>query len=181
VIFAPLEINGAFVIRQERRVDSRGFFARTWCAREIAAQGLEPHVAECTIWFREGAGAVREPCCQAEPYERVIILRCTGGALYCSLVDLRDDSASFRRHAGVTISAEGGEAVYIPRGVAQGFQTLGDRTEVLCQASAASVPKAARRISWHDPLVADSWPLPVSRPMSPWAEGRATSPRAARG
>jgi dTDP-4-dehydrorhamnose 3,5-epimerase len=164
VIFEALEVGGAFLIRPERRADSRGFFARTWCAREALAQGLDPSVSESTIWVGQSAGAVRELSYQVEPHERSVVVRCTRGMVHCSLLDLRPVSPSFERASSVVLDAENGHAVYVPAGVAHGFQSLRDRTEVLCQASAAAVQGATRRISPDDPLVVRSWPLPVSLP-----------------
>jgi dTDP-4-dehydrorhamnose 3,5-epimerase len=159
--FVPTLLAGAYVIEQQRHVDERGFFARTWCAEEFLAQGLEGGLAQCSVSFNRRRGTLRGLHYQAPPHAEAKLVRCTRGALYDVAVDLRPDSPTFRRWIGVELSEEDGRGLYIPRGFAHGFYSLADDTEILYQISTPYCPEAARGIRWNDPLFAVSWPGPV--------------------
>jgi dTDP-4-dehydrorhamnose 3,5-epimerase len=161
VRFLPTPIAGAFVVEQERHADERGFFARTWCANELAAQGLEPALSQCSVSFNRRRGTLRGLHYQAPPFAEVKIVRCTRGAMFDVGLDLRPDSPSFGRWLGVELTAENGRALYLPRGVAHGFYSLADETEVEYQISAPHVPEAARGVRWNDRFHAVEWPGPV--------------------
>jgi dTDP-4-dehydrorhamnose 3,5-epimerase len=159
--FVPTAIPGAWLIEQERHADERGFFARTWCAEELAERGLEAHLAQCSISFNRRRWTLRGLHWQAPPFAETKIVRCTRGALYDVAVDLRPDSATFRRWIGVELTAEGGLGLYVPRGFAHGFLTLADITEVSYQISAPYKPEAARGARYDDPFFGVNWPRPV--------------------
>jgi dTDP-4-dehydrorhamnose 3,5-epimerase len=161
VRFLPTSLAGAYVIEQERHADERGFFARTWCAQELEQHGLETVLAQCSVSFNHRRGTLRGLHYQAPPFAEVKVVRCTRGSLFDVALDLRPDSASFRRWTGVELTEDDGRALYIPRGFAHGFLTLADATEVAYMISAPFDPKAARGVRWNDPFHGVHWPAPV--------------------
>ncbi len=162
MIFRELEVPGAYLLEPERHEDDRGFFARTFCRRELEARGLEPAVAQCNVSFNRRRGTVRGMHYQAPPAEEVKLVRCTRGAIWDVILDLRPDSAGFKRHAGVELDAESGVSLYLPAGVAHGFQTLRDASEVFYQMSEFFNPEAARGVRWNDPAFAITWPREIT-------------------
>jgi dTDP-4-dehydrorhamnose 3,5-epimerase len=165
MIVTPTAVAGAFLVEIERLADHRGFFARTWCAREMEAHGLVSRLVQCSVSFNKTAGTLRGLHYQAAPHGETKLVRCTRGAIHDVVVDLRPDSPTFLRHLAVTLSAESRAAVYVPEGCAHGFQTLEDDTEVFYQMSAFHAPEHARGVRWDDPAFAIAWP-PAERIMS---------------
>jgi dTDP-4-dehydrorhamnose 3,5-epimerase len=157
----PTALADAYLIEQERHADERGFFARTWCAREFEDRGLDSGVVQCSVSFNHRRGTLRGLHYQAPPFAEVKLVRCTRGAVLDVAVDLRPDSPTFRKWIGVELNAEDGRALYIPRGFAHGCYSLADSTEVAYQISPEYRPDAARGIRWNDPLVGVAWPGPV--------------------
>jgi dTDP-4-dehydrorhamnose 3,5-epimerase len=158
VIFRETVVPGAFVIEPERLEDERGFFARTWCARECAERGLDPRVVQCSVSVSARKGTLRGLHYQAAPHAEAKLVRCTRGAVYDVIVDLREDSPAFRRHFAVELSADDRTMLYVPEGVAHGFQTLADETEVAYQMSEFHTPSHTRGVRWNDPAFAIEWP-----------------------
>jgi dTDP-4-dehydrorhamnose 3,5-epimerase len=156
--FLQTPLPGAFVIELELLEDERGWFARTFDREEFAARGLNPEVAQCNASFNRHAGTLRGMHYQAEPHGESKLVRCVRGAIFDVAVDLRADSAAYRRWHGVELSAENGLAFYIPAGLAHGFQTLSDDSEVLYQMGHDYVPESARGVRWDDPAFAITWP-----------------------
>jgi len=154
---------GAYIIEPELLKDERGFFARTFCRGELQALNLESDIEQCSISFNAKKGTLRGLHYQITPHEEVKIVRCTMGAVFDVIVDLRPNSATFRRWTGVELSEENRQMVYVPRGFAHGFQTLRDDTELQYQISVGHAPASARGIRWDDPKLAIQWPLPVTR------------------
>jgi dTDP-4-dehydrorhamnose 3,5-epimerase len=161
MLFSPTALAGAWVVEPERLADERGYFARTWCAEELAARGLEPRLAQCSVSFNHRRWTLRGLHYQAPPSAEVKIVRCARGALYDVAIDLRPDSTTFRRWIGVELTADNGRALYVPRGFAHGFLTLADATEVSYQISAPYHPAAARGVRYDDPFFGVVWPGPV--------------------
>lgn len=159
MIFRELPLGGAFVIEPERLEDERGFFARSWCEVEFARHGLEPALAQCNISWNRSRGTLRGLHFQAPPHAEAKLVRCTRGAAFDVLVDLRPDSASFGRWHGVVIDAGSRQAVYAPAGFAHGFETLADDTELFYQMTVAYDPASARGIRWDDPALDIAWPI----------------------
>ena len=133
--FIETKINGAYLIEPERLADERGFFARTWCQREFDEHGLESRLVQCSISFSPRRGTLRGMHYQAPPHGEVKLVRCTRGAIYDVIVDLRPDSGTRLAWAACELNAENRSAFYIPRGVAHGFLTLADDCEVAYQMS----------------------------------------------
>ncbi len=163
MIFRQLELPGVFVLEPERKADSRGFFARTYCRQELEDHGLDPTVVQCNVSVNHKKGTVRGMHWQAAPYEEIKLVRCTNGAVYDVVLDLRPDSPTFLNHVGVELTRDNRNAIYIPAGCAHGFQTLEDETEVFYQMSELYYPDAARGVRWNDPSFDISWPLPISK------------------
>ena len=159
-MFRKTTLPGVFVVEPERREDRRGFFARTWCQEEFAAHGLNPRLVQCSVSFNLLRGTLRGMHYQAAPHAEATLIRCTRGAIWDVALDLRPDSPAFRQHFGTELTAENRLALYIPEGVAHGFQTLEDDTEVLYQMSAAYVPDAGRGVRFDDPAFGIRWPIP---------------------
>ena len=157
--FVETPIEGVFVIEVERLMDPRGFFARSWCAEEFRARGLNPRLAQCNISFNERRGTLRGLHYQAAPHEEAKIARCTMGALHDVAVDLRSGSSTRGQSFAVELTAENRRMLYVPEGVAHGFQTLIDATEIFYQMSDWYHPESARAIRWDDPTLAIRWPI----------------------
>lgn len=162
MIFSPAKIAGAWIIDIEPLRDERGFFARTWCQRELAAQGLETDFAQDSISYNKKKGTTRGLHFQRAPHDEIKIVRCTQGAIFDVIVDIRPDSPTFRQWLGIELTAANHRALYIPKGCAHGFQTLADETEVYYQISAFYVPEAAAGYRYDDAAFGVVWPLPVS-------------------
>lgn len=158
MIFHETKLGGAFVIEPERITDERGFFARTWDTDEFAARGLNPNLAQCNISFNERAGTLRGMHFQVEPHEEAKLVRCTMGAIYDVIIDLRFASPTFMQWVAVELSAKNRLMLYIPEGFAHGFQTLQDKSEVFYQMSAFYHREYARGVRFDDPAFGIEWP-----------------------
>ncbi len=156
--FCETPLKGAYIVEIEPRADDRGFFARSFCRQEFEAQGLNPAVAQCNISFNPKAGTLRGMHYQAEPFREVKLVRCTIGAIYDAVIDLRSGSATFRRWFGVELTADNRRALYVPEGLAHGYLTLTGNTEVFYQVSELYSPEHERGIRWNDPAFGIKWP-----------------------
>jgi dTDP-4-dehydrorhamnose 3,5-epimerase len=159
MLFEPLAIEGAFRIAIEPKSDERGFFARTFCAETFAKRGLETNFVQRSISYNARRGTLRGLHYQDQPYAETKIVRCSRGAAFDVLVDLRPQSTSYRRWQAVELTAENRWMVYIPVGCAHGFQALADGTELVYEITPAYEPTASRGIAWNDPELAINWPL----------------------
>jgi dTDP-4-dehydrorhamnose 3,5-epimerase len=159
MIFTETRLQGAFIIELEPIEDNRGCFARTWCQREFAAQGLNPRLVQCNISFNKLKGTLRGLHYQVKPHEEVKLVRCTRGALYDVIIDLRSDSPTFAHWQSVELSESNRRMLYVPEGFAHGFQTLEDNTEVFYQMSEFFHPASARGVRWDDPAFKINWPV----------------------
>ena len=149
------------VVEPERLADERGFFARTFCAREFAAHGLDSRLVQCSLSFNPRRGTLRGMHYQEGPHGEGKLVRCTRGRIHDVALDLRRDSATFRHHVAVELSAENRLALYLPPGVAHGFLTLEDGCEVVYQMSEFFDPAAGRGVRFDDPAFGIAWPAPV--------------------
>jgi dTDP-4-dehydrorhamnose 3,5-epimerase len=156
--FEPLAIDGAMLVRIEPNPDSRGFFARSFCVAEFAGAGLPTEVVQSSVSYNERAGTVRGLHFQWPPSREGKLVRCVRGRLHDVLLDLRPLSATYLRHVSVTLDEENRDAVFIPAGVAHGFQTQLPRTEVSYQMTDSYAPALAAGVRWNDPAFAISWP-----------------------
>jgi dTDP-4-dehydrorhamnose 3,5-epimerase len=159
VRFAPTPLAGAFVIELDLLRDERGHFARTFDAAEFTERGLDPTVVQCNTSFNARRGTLRGMHYQADPDGEAKLVRCTRGSLYDVAVDLRPDSETYCRWFGVELSADNARMLYIPRGMAHGFQTLEDAVEVHYQMSHLYVAAQGRGVRFDDPAFQIEWPL----------------------
>ena len=146
------------IVEIEPAVDARGFFARTWCRDEFRARGLTAELAQCSVSYNRERHTLRGMHYQAAPHEEVKLVRVTRGAVFDVALDLRPRSTAFKKWVGVELDAENRRMLYIPGGVAHGFTTLEDHTEVFYQMSHPHVPEAARGVRYDDPAFAIDWP-----------------------
>lgn len=159
MIFRPTPLAGAMVIDLEVREDERGFFARTFCADEFRRHGLNPVFCQCNLSFNRRRGTLRGLHYQAAPSEETKLVSCPQGEIFDVIVDLRRDSATYLRHFAVELSSRNRRSLYIPSGVAHGFQTLADSSEVSYLMGAPHCPSLARGVRYDDPALQIRWPM----------------------
>lgn len=162
MIFKETSIPGLILIEPEEIHDERGFFARTFCAEEFGHHQLPVEFAQCNISFNHKKGTLRGMHFQKEPHRELKIVRCTLGAIWDVVIDLRPGSSTFGRHAAFELSQDNRHQLVIPEGLAHGFQTLRDNTEVYYQMSVPFAPGFGAGVRYNDPAFGISWPLPVS-------------------
>jgi dTDP-4-dehydrorhamnose 3,5-epimerase len=158
VIFKETKLKGAFIIEPERIEDERGFFARTFCRKEFEAHGLNPYLVQCSVSFNKKKGTLRGMHYQAAPHQEAKLVRCTMGAIHDVILDLRPNSPTFKQWVSVELSADNRRMVYLPEGVAHGFQTLAPDTEVFYQMSEFYHPESVRGVRWDDQRFGIRWP-----------------------
>lgn len=158
--FLPTPLAGAFVIEIEPHADLRGMFARTWCAREFAEHGLSTELAQCSFSRNARRGTLRGMHLQLPPAPETKLVRCTRGSIHDVIVDLRPESPTFGQHFGVNLTADQGNALYIPPLMAHGFQTLEDDCDVAYQISHFYAPEHGYGLRWNDPALGIRWPIP---------------------
>jgi dTDP-4-dehydrorhamnose 3,5-epimerase len=161
MVFHQSKISGVFEIDLELKPDERGFFARTWCEEEFKARALNSRVAQCSVSFNAQRGTLRGMHYQAVPYAETKLVRCTRGAIYDVVVDLRPQSATFKNWIAVLLTAENHRMVYVPGGCAHGFLTLEHQTEVFYQMTEFYNAESARGVRWNDTAFQIEWPEEV--------------------
>ena len=159
--FQETKLAGVFEIHLEPKADERGFFARTWCREEFRDRGLNDNIVQCSVSLNRRRGTLRGVHYQAAPFAETKIVRCTSGAIYDVVVDLRTQSPTFREWFATVLDAESRGSLYIPEGCAHGFLTLTDESEVLYQMSEFYHPDAGRGVRWNDPAFQIAWPEQV--------------------
>ncbi|WP_066377762.1 MULTISPECIES: dTDP-4-dehydrorhamnose 3,5-epimerase [unclassified Anabaena] len=162
MIFTPTSLQDAFIIDLEEKSDNRGFFARTFCAREFTDHGLKPVVAQCNIAYNYTKGTVRGMHYQLKPAAETKLVRCIKGAIYDVIIDMRPDSPTFLSHFGVELTAENRRALYVPEMFAHGYQTLSDDAEIVYQVGEFYTPGYERGLRYNDPFFNIEWPLEVT-------------------
>jgi dTDP-4-dehydrorhamnose 3,5-epimerase len=158
MIFTESPLAGVYVIELERLADERGFFARSYCADEFAARGLGPELRQCSVSYNARAGTLRGLHYQSAPHEEHKLVRCTAGAVFDVVVDIRESSPTYRRWFGAELTAANRLSLFIPPGFAHGFLSLADHAEVYYMISAAYAPQSGRGFRWNDPAFAIEWP-----------------------
>jgi dTDP-4-dehydrorhamnose 3,5-epimerase len=162
MLFQPTKLAGAYLISLQKVEDERGFFARSWCVQEFEVKGLDTSLVQCNISYNKRRGTLRGMHYQAAPFAETKLVRCTAGAIYDVIIDLRPDSSTFLQWMGVILSAENHLMLYVPEGFAHGFQTLEDHSEVSYQMSEFYAPAYARGLRWDEPMFKIEWPLAVT-------------------
>lgn len=166
MIFRETGLRGAYLVVPERLEDERGYFARTWCAREFGELGLETSFSQCNTSFNPRAGTLRGLHYQIGEGAEAKLIRCIRGRIFDVIVDLRPDSPTYRGWFATELNEENGHMVYAPGGFAHGFQTLADGSEVFYQISAPYRPELARGVRWDDPSIGIVWPPAEERIIS---------------
>jgi dTDP-4-dehydrorhamnose 3,5-epimerase len=161
MIFNELPLKGAYVIEPEKIEDERGFFARSFCSEIFREKGLEFQWVQSNISYNLRKGTLRGMHYQLFPHAEIKLVRCTAGAIYDVLIDLRAESPTFKQWIGIELSQWNRQMLYIPAGFAHGFQTLKEESEVFYQMSSSYEPSAARGVLWNDPVFQISWPLEI--------------------
>lgn len=159
--FLKTKLPGVFEIHIEAKPDGRGFFARTWCQEEFQAQGLAGKLVQCSLSFNNRKGTLRGMHYQVPPHEETKLIRCTQGAIYDVVLDLRPKSPAFKDWVAVELTAEMRNMIYVPEGCAHGFLTLEDLSEVTYQMSEFQHAGSARGVRWDDPAFQIKWPAKV--------------------
>jgi len=156
--FEATKIPGVVVVEPDLLGDERGFFARVWCRRDFADHGLRAELAQCSLSWNRRKGTLRGMHLQLAPHAEAKLVRVTRGAVFDVAVDLRPDSPTFRRWFGCELTEANRRMLYIAEGLAHGFLTLAEGTEVVYQISEFHHPEAARGVRWDDPAFAIDWP-----------------------
>lgn len=152
----------AYLINFKKHQDERGYFARTFCAKTFKEYGLNTNLKQCSLSNNIHCGTLRGMHMQLAPYAECKIVRCVKGTVYDVLLDLRESSKSFGKWQSFLLSEKEGNAIYIPEGVAHGFQTLEDDTTLFYQMTQDYHPECEKRLAWDDPKYNINWPLPVT-------------------
>jgi dTDP-4-dehydrorhamnose 3,5-epimerase len=160
--FTPTPLKDAIVVELEKLEDERGYFARTWCLREFGENALEEGLVQCSTSFNVVKGTLRGLHYQIAPHAETKLVRCTRGAIFDVIADVRPSSPTFLRWFGTELTADNGRMLHIPKGFVHGFQTLEPNSEVFYQMSEFYEPSAARGVRWNDPLLGVQWPLEVT-------------------
>jgi dTDP-4-dehydrorhamnose 3,5-epimerase len=160
--FSETKLKGAFVVEIEKLTDDRGFFARSWCEKEFEAQGLTARVVQANVSYNLKKGTLRGMHYQIAPYQECKLIRCTSGAIYDVIIDLRPESPSYRQWTGVELTADNYTLFFVPEDFAHGFITLVDNTEITYQVSQFYTPGSEKGIRFNDSAFNIHWPLEVS-------------------
>jgi len=160
MIFTETKLKGAYMIDLEPHRDDRGFLARTFCVDEFRQRGLNPKLVQTSISVNIKKGTLRGMHYQDAPFQEAKVVRCTRGALYDVIIDLRRDSKTFRQWTFAELTVDNRRMFYIPEHFAHGFQTLQDDTEILYYMSEFFHPESARGFRWDDPAFNIQWPIP---------------------
>jgi dTDP-4-dehydrorhamnose 3,5-epimerase len=161
MIFTSTLLGGAYLIDIERREDGRGFFARAWCQHEFEAHGLAARPVQTNVSFNKKQGTLRGMHYQIAPHQETKLVRCTRGAIWDVIVDLRPDSPTYRQSIGAELTADNRRMLFVPEDFAHGFITLEDDVEVTYQVSQFYSPGAERGLRWNDPALGLHWPIPL--------------------
>jgi dTDP-4-dehydrorhamnose 3,5-epimerase len=160
--FEPLTLPGAYLIETDFRQDLRGAFARVFCAEHFSEHGLETSFVQANLSSNLRRGTVRGLHFQRPPHAEVKLVRCTLGAVFDVIVDLRQDSPHYLGWYGAELSRDNGRMMYVPRGFAHGYQTLTAEADVHYMVSTPYAPQSEGGLRFDDPALGVSWPLPVT-------------------
>lgn len=157
--FKTTSLPGVWLIELELHSDERGFLARTYCEEEFSSRGLNTHWPQCNLTLTKTRGMIRGLHLQAEPKAEIKLIRCAVGAIFDVLVDVRTGSPAYGRWEAFELTSGNLQALYVPRGIAHGFQCLQSNSEVFYQMSEFYIPALARGMRWNDPAVGITWPI----------------------
>lgn len=158
MIFNETKLNDAYVIDLNKFEDDRGFFARAFCVDEFEELGIEFPVVQANVSYNRYKHTLRGMHYQQQPYGEAKLIRCTSGAIFDAIIDVRPDSSTYMKWMGVELTGQNYRMLYVPEGFAHGFMTLEDETEVTYQVSEFYTPSAEQGIRWNDPAFNIDWP-----------------------
>lgn len=159
MLFAETKLKGAFVIEIKKLEDNRGFFGRSWCANEMAEHGLKSDIKQVNNSLSLKKGTIRGMHYQNDPYQETKLVRCTKGAIFDVIIDLRPHSPTYKQWIGVELNADNRKMLYVPEDFAHGFITLEDNCEVNYLVTQFYTPGAESGIRWDDPAFGIEWPI----------------------
>ncbi len=162
MIFKETKLKGAYIIEIEKLEDERGFFARAWCKKEFEKHNLISRLVQANVSFNKKMGTLRGMHYQLAPYEETKLVRCTRGAIYDVIIDLRPDSNTYGQWMSVELTSENYKMLYVPENFAHGFLTLEDDSAVSYQVSEFYSPGSEHGIRYDDPVFRIDWPLEVT-------------------
>jgi len=160
MIFTPTKLQGPFILEVKKIEDERGFFGRSWCKQELEAHGLNAGVVQANVSYNKVKGTLRGMHFQKAPHQETKLVRCTRGAIYDVIIDLRPDSPTYKQWIGVELTESNYRMLFVPEDFAHGFITLEDNTEVTYQVTQYYTPGAEGGIRWNDPAFNIEWPIP---------------------
>ncbi len=156
--FHRTSLPGVILVELEKQTDERGYFARSWCDREAAAQGLRTPMVQDSIAFNEKKGTLRGLHYHVAPFPQARLIRCAAGAAFVAVADLRSDSPTFLRTYEATLDGRSQSAIYVPAGMALGYQTVADETMICYKMPEFYDPQFERGVRWNDPAFRIAWP-----------------------
>jgi dTDP-4-dehydrorhamnose 3,5-epimerase len=159
MVFTETKLKGAFLINLKRFEDERGFFARTFCQKEFKEHGLNTQIVQANISYNKKRGTFRGMHMQLAPNEESKLIKCTSGAIYDVIIDMRISSDTYKQWIGVELTAENHQLLYVPEGFAHGFITLKNDTEVTYQMNQFYAPESEKGFRWNDPGFGIVWPI----------------------
>jgi dTDP-4-dehydrorhamnose 3,5-epimerase len=160
--FTETKLKGAFLIDFEKQQDSRGFFARAFCEKEFSAQGLETRLVQANCSYNFQKGTLRGMHRQVDPYQEVKIVRCTRGAIWDCIIDLRKDSPTYKQWIGAELSQDNHRTLYVPKDFGHGYLTLTDHAEVTYLVTEYYQPGAESGMRWNDKAFNIQWPQEIN-------------------
>jgi dTDP-4-dehydrorhamnose 3,5-epimerase len=159
MIFTESKLKGAFVIEISKIGDERGFFGRSWCKKEMEEHGLNSNIAQINTSLSKDKGTLRGLHFQVSPYQECKMIRCTRGAIFDVIVDIRPDSPTFLQWFGETLTEDNHKALYSPEGFAQGFITLEENSEITYFSSEFYAPNMDWGVRYNDPQIGIDLPI----------------------
>jgi len=159
MIFTESHLRGNYLIDLELRSDDRGFFARYFCEREFQTHDLNTKWVQINNSLCKDSRTLRGLHFQRPPHSEVKLVRCLKGAIWDVVVDLRQDSKTFGKWFGATLSAENRTMMYAPQGFAHGFISLEANSEILYLVSSFYEPASENTLLWSDPHIGIAWPI----------------------
>jgi dTDP-4-dehydrorhamnose 3,5-epimerase len=162
MLFTPIPLDGADIVDLDPHTDERGFFARSWCQKEFAEHGLQVLLVQCNISYNRYQGTLRGMHLQTEPFAEAKLVRCTRGAIWDAIVDMRPASPTYLKHYAVELNAHNHRMLYVPEGFAHGFVTLENDTEIFYQMSEFYAPDHAVGYRYDDTAFGIQWPVAIA-------------------
>lgn len=157
--FIETAVAGAYVMEPELIHDERGFFARVFSKEQLESKGLKADIVQCNISCNKKKGTLRGMHYQAAPYQEVKIVRCTTGSIYDVILDLRRDSPTFKMWDHIELTADNRKLLYIPEGVAHGYVTLHENSEICYDVTEYYHPESAKGVRWNDSAFGIKWSI----------------------